>query len=93
MISPYSGLPIEQWGAKTRELIEQHPLDLETIREVALDSWSTLWLTKIGEGETVIPIAELDVPAMVVGYFFEKLFCSRIAATLPRFLARGAQQG
>ena len=83
MASPYSGLPIEQWKAKTRELIERHPLDLETIREVAIAGWGTLWLTKIGEGETAIPITELDVPAMVVGYFFEKLFARELQLHFP----------
>jgi ScaI-like restriction endonuclease len=83
MASPYTGIPIEQWEARTSELIKQHPLDLETIREVALASWGTLWLTKIGEGETAIPIAELDVPAMVVGYFFEKLFARELQRYFP----------
>jgi|GEM_PF-5414972 hypothetical protein len=26
MVSPYTGLPVEAWPAKTRELIEKHPL-------------------------------------------------------------------
>ncbi|MDY6804770.1 MAG: ScaI family restriction endonuclease [Cyanobacteriota bacterium] len=29
MASPYLGLPVERWEAKTRELIEEHPLDPE----------------------------------------------------------------
>jgi hypothetical protein len=46
-------------------------------------SWGTLWLTKIGEGETAIPIAELDVPAMVAGFFFEKLFARELQLRFP----------
>ncbi len=83
MASPYSGLPVEQWEAKTKEIIEQYPLDLETIREIALASWSSLWLTKLGEGKTAMPIAELDLPAMVVGYFFEKLFARELQLRFP----------
>lgn len=61
-------------GKKTIELIENHPLKTDTIRDVALRSWDTLWQTTIGEGNTSIKLYDLDVPATVIGYFFEKLF-------------------
>lgn len=51
-MSPYDNIPQHEWSAKTRELIERHPLQLETIREIALKSWDVLWQTTIGEGQT-----------------------------------------
>jgi hypothetical protein len=90
MASPYKELPVEEWAAKTKELVERHPLNLKTIREVAIATWGTLWLTKIGDGETAIPIAELNVPAMVVGYFFEKLFAMELQLRFPD-MWRGGQ--
>lgn len=52
MVSPHSDIPVEKWADKTKELIEQHPLKPDIIRDIALRSWSLLWQTKIGEGDT-----------------------------------------
>lgn len=78
MPSPYDSLREEQWLAKTQDLVNQHPLKFETIRRVALKCWHTLWSTTIGEGELSISLGELDVPATVTGYFFEKLFAKEL---------------
>lgn len=83
MPSPYEGLTKEEWLAKTRELISCHPLNFETIKQVALKSWQILWSTTIGEGELSIKLFELDVPASVVGYFFEKLFAKELETQQP----------
>ncbi|MFP4414390.1 ScaI family restriction endonuclease [Coleofasciculus sp.] len=91
MASPYEGLPEEQWLSKTRELIENHPLEIETIRCAALDSWSNLWSTTIGTGELSVKLDELDVPATVVGYFFEKLFVKCLETNYPN-LWRGGRR-
>lgn len=83
MSSPYEGLVKEEWLAKTYDLIGRHPLDCETIKQVALKSWQVLWSTTIGEGEVSIKLFELDVPASVVGYFFEKLFARELETQQP----------
>jgi Nucleotidyltransferase/DNA polymerase involved in DNA repair len=92
MTSPYEGLSIEQWKSKTQELIENHPLHLEVIREIALKSWDILWQTTIGEGELAIPLYSLDVPAMVVGYFFEKLFAKELQKREPQLWRGGVSK-
>jgi hypothetical protein len=78
MVSPYSGIPVEKWSDKTKELIEEHPLKPNVIREIALRSWNLLWQTKIGEEDTYLSLAEIDPPAIMVGYFFEKLFAKEL---------------
>lgn len=83
MSSLYAGLQTEQWLSKTKELIAMHPLKLDTIRDVAIQSWGTLWLTRIGEGNSAIRLEEIDVPATVVGYFFEKLFARELQSRFP----------
>jgi len=83
MPSHYDNLGQEEWRAKTEELVSQHPLDFETIRRVALKCWNTLWSTTIGEGELSIRLWELDVPATVTGYFFEKLFAKELETEHP----------
>jgi hypothetical protein len=81
--TPYEGLPVDKWLAKTEELIEQHPLKVELIKDVAISSWGMLWLTKVGEGETAFRLDEVEIPSTVIGYFFEKLFARELAALLP----------
>lgn len=83
MPSPYAGLPVEQWQAVTDRLIEEHPLDLQTILETALVSWRRLWATTVGDGEDGFKLSELSPPATVIGYFFEKLFSKELANRLP----------
>lgn len=83
-MSPYLGVPIEDWIEKTKELIRQQPLKPDVIREVAVTSWEKLWKTKIGEGETVLSLEEIDPPAIVIGYIFEKLFAKELHRRYPQ---------
>jgi hypothetical protein len=83
MPSPYEGVPRDKWQEITRQLVEKHPLKLDVIRKIAIESWSTLWHTRIGEGETAISLAGIDVPATVIGYFFEKLFGRELELKFP----------
>jgi len=46
--SPYDGLGIEEWEAKTRELIREHPLDSNEIYEVSIRVWEDMFNSGIG---------------------------------------------
>lgn len=46
-------------------------------------SWSRLWNTWVGDGNVGFPIAEINPPATVIGYMFEKLFAKELAIRLP----------
>jgi hypothetical protein len=81
--SPYTDKSQEEWAAITRDLIAKHPLKLEDIRDIALETWDVLWSTTIGSGATSIPLKDVDPPATVVGYFFEKLLARALAARFP----------
>jgi ScaI restriction endonuclease len=83
MASPYEGLPEDLWQERTRALVDAHPLTLDVIHDAALVSWSRLWNTIVGDAETGFPLADLDPPATVVGYFFEKIFSKELAQRLP----------
>jgi hypothetical protein len=72
--SPYAGKPKSEWLSITRQLLADHPLAVEVIRETAEEAWAKVWETTIGSGSTAIRLTELDVPATVIGYFFERLF-------------------
>jgi hypothetical protein len=83
MLLPYADLDITHWKSKTLQLIERYPLSLEEIKGVALKTWQTLWQTKIGSGKSAIRLDEIDVPATVIGYFFEKLYARELEIHYP----------
>ena len=60
MISPYLGLPIESWENRTRELIDEHPLEMIEINDVVLKVWNDIFSSGIGSkpfkiGEDLFP--------------------------------------
>jgi hypothetical protein len=81
--SPYYGKPVAEWGRITRKLVDKHPLKPHTILELAFTAWDHLWRTTVGAGDTAVPLGGLDVPAIVIGYFFEVLFARDLAKRFP----------
>ncbi|MBM3241209.1 ScaI family restriction endonuclease [Candidatus Poribacteria bacterium] len=93
MLSPYVGLDTTHWKSKTLQLIEQYPLSLEEIKNAALKTWQILWQTKIGTGKSAISLDEIDVPATVIGYFFEKLYARELEIRYPNQWRGGRSKG
>lgn len=83
MTSPYKDVSVEDWNAVTEQLLKQHPLTLENIREAAEAAWSDVWSTQIGQGKTKILLRDVAPPATVIGYFFEKLLARELAERFP----------
>jgi len=81
--SPYGGQPEAQWKEITNALLAQHPLKPATILAVATAAWDNLWETTIGSGETAVALTDRQVPATVVGYFFEILFARELENRCP----------
>jgi hypothetical protein len=81
--SPYFNLPTTQWADKTQDLIKKHSLSVKDIQDIAISAWDILWQTKIGDGLANITLKELDLPATVIGYFFEKLFAYKLNQKYP----------
>lgn len=72
MISPYLGLPIEDWEKRTRELIGEHPLDTVEIYDVVLQIWDDIFRSAIGSkpfkiGEDLFPKPQ------IMAYFLHEL--------------------
>jgi hypothetical protein len=78
--SPYYNKPQEEWNNITKDLVEQYPLSTNEILEISLEAWSKLWNTPVGNQ---IPLSQLQVPATVVGYFFQKIFTYILQARYP----------
>lgn len=83
MASPYLGASVDQWAQITRNIVGQHPLTPDLILDAALLSWSRLWSTWVGDVNIGFPLADIDPPATVIGYMFEKLFAKELAVRLP----------
>ncbi|MFZ1552041.1 MAG: ScaI family restriction endonuclease, partial [Anaerolineae bacterium] len=72
MISPYLGLPIESWENRTRELIDEHPLEMIEINDVVLKVWNDIFSSGIGSkpfkiGEDLFPRPQ------IMAYFLHEL--------------------
>lgn len=48
MPSPYADLAPDQWAAKTRELVDAHPLDTDDIVDTVLTCWTTIFESRLG---------------------------------------------
>jgi hypothetical protein len=83
MASPYAGRPESEWLDITRRLIASHPLGESLLRDAAIGAWASLWRTRIGSGAASVEIADLRVPATVVGYFFEVLLARELEHRQP----------
>jgi hypothetical protein len=83
MPSPYARLPQIKWKEKTHELIASHPLQAVDIREAVLDSWDSIFESKIGKhriqiGKDIFPIPQL------MGAFLHELIPLELAAKYPK---------
>lgn len=83
LTSPYQGQPTENWLAITQNLISNHPLSVNEILDAVQVAWDGVWSTQIGSGNARLPLYEVDPPATVIGYFFEKLLGKELATRYP----------
>jgi len=88
--SPYSGRPESAWLGITGKLVEKHPLKRGVLLQAAISTWGTLWQTTVGSGRTSVGLAELKVPATIIGYFFEILLAMELERRQP-MVWRGSQ--
>ena len=79
--SPYSNEPQSRWREITENLIENYPLTTQQILDLAMLSWRRLWNFQIG-GK--ISLEEVELPATIVGYFFQKLFAHELKSRYPK---------
>lgn len=90
MPSPYADKPDSEWLEITQKLVESHPLKSWDLLDTANAAWKLLWQTTVGTGEVAVGLADLRVPATIVGYFFEVLFARELQRRAPK-LWRGNQ--
>ncbi len=82
MASPYAGFDQTQWKRITDRLIHDHPLQASVIVAVVLNSWQSLFDSKIGTREFQIGKDFFPKP-QVMGFFLEQLITLDLSAQYP----------
>lgn len=84
MVGPFDGIEMEEWSTKRDELIEDHPLDLEDVQDLVLDSYDELLQTRIGDPDDDIKIFEdAKVGAQATGAFLETILANKLQDEYP----------
>lgn len=82
MSSPYKSVVRESWSEKTKDLIENHPLDEKEIAEVVLESWDSIFKSSLGVkgfriGQHIFPKPQ------IMGFLLHELVPLEFAARYP----------
>ena len=80
MRSPYEGLHSAAWTARTRQLIDAHPLATEELLEIVQLCWQSIFNSRIGTfriGEHLFPKPQ------IMGFFLHELIPLEIARRYP----------
>lgn len=87
MLSPYSGLSITDWEAKTKELIKLHPLAPNEIYEVVIQEWSEIFNSSITSRAYKIGIDLFPSP-QILGFLLHELIPLELARRYPEIWRR-----
>lgn len=82
-MSPYSNNDPSEFSQITDNLIDDHPLRTSQIVALCQLTWEIINSTKIGTSEQGFLLKELDPPAQIIGYLFEKIFCALLNKSFP----------
>lgn len=81
MSSPYDGLRVSQWEAKTIGIIKSYPMSTDTIVEIVTETWESIFESTIGRhakiGQHIFPTPQM------MGIFVHELIPLEIATRFP----------
>jgi len=80
--SPYSGLSVQKWEKRTRQLINNHPLDPKEIYSVVIKVWNDIFNSGIGSKPFRIG-SDLFPRPQVMAYFLHELIPLEFAHRYP----------
>jgi hypothetical protein len=81
VISPYKNHPIINWLKITKKLIQRHPLSAEEIVQIVLDSWGSIFNSKIGN--TFLIGKDTFPKPQIMGFFLHELIPLTLAMRYP----------
>lgn len=82
MKSPYQGIATTKWPSITQKLVEQHPLSRDEIIEVVLNSWDSLFKSRLGIKGFKIGVDIFPKP-QIMGFFLHELIPLELTARYP----------
>ena len=80
MVSPYEGLRPQDWAHRTRELIDDHPLEEGELLEVVQQSWNAIFESRLGSFRIGV---HLFPKPQIMGFFLHELIPLEIAKRYP----------
>jgi hypothetical protein len=80
--SPFSGKPISAWEGITKKLLKAHPLDSDTIVEVVLAAWQSIFDSRMGSQGFRIGVDMFPKP-QIMGFFLHELIPLELVARFP----------
>jgi hypothetical protein len=80
--SPFDGVPVAGWLEKTKELIDEHPLDRAELVEVVLTAWRSIFESKIGMNELRIGV-DLYPKPQIMGFLLHEIVAAEFERRYP----------
>lgn len=74
---PYEGISQNRWANRTDDLIKEFPIDMETIKNIVLESWHDIFTVTNENGDFHIGKTIFPKPQMM-GFFLESLINQKI---------------
>jgi hypothetical protein len=78
--SPYFDVPASEWGAVTRELLAEQPLDGPTLVAAVLGSWDDIFASNLGPARIGV---DIKPSPQIMGSFLHELIPLRLALASP----------
>lgn len=91
-LSPYTGLPVNEWEAKTKEIIRHHPLDTSQLYALVLRTWDEIFESRIGAKPFQIGIDLFPQP-QIMGFFLHELIPLQLELAFPGIWRRNRAAG
>ena len=81
--SPFEGKPVSRWEEITGKLLQDHPLDSESLVGVVLAAWQSIFDSRMGSrgfriGKDIFPKPQ------IMGFFLHELIPLELAARFPK---------
>lgn len=80
MKSPYDNKPEETWKSITKDIVAKHPLSLEAIKQIVLESWEDITKSSIGNYKIGVDIFPQP---QILGFFLHELIPLKLATRFP----------
>ncbi len=81
--SPFKGKPVSRWEGITEKLLQDHPLDSDSIVAVVLAAWQSIFDSRMGSRGFRIG-KDLFPKPQIMGFFLHELIPLELAARFPQ---------